>query len=1338
MTQNGKDPGEELLSLSEEIIQQCQVLFLRLRNLSEELNEQDYLYYTTQFEHIQELFDRFSQELRAAGFPSGDALQKAKEKLSQCYDQFFKLRTGFFNQYASHEADRERTQEEPEDLPEDAPEESQEEISEEPAEEEIDGSIPDDENGEKKKKTKRKVRKPRIYSPEEQARQQSQQEAAAFLGIPIQPGQPVTEADLRNAQLQLDEERRRQEASAAEEVRLEKERLQAYNRQMEESVKFEHLESSHIDMSREGIGHKSSAQSSPENVPQQSVPDNNQDAKKIVTAAAASAAVVSATATTARKAERDRGYQEWLEQRGRSALPDADRSASPSPAGAAASEKAPRRYKLSRITTNLGAVSYVAFSAAAQKAAQEVSKDNDTVSAMLTASYYVPTAVGMTRAIVQKPTRSLEKSVKRITSAELGEYSSSTIRRHKELKAQIAAVQKQLSGLSPASGAPADKLTLRRRKQLQEQLTSLRSQLRPLEKEAAQCRRIQQFRHEKELEKQLLEQLKVKGKVPRGAKPIHELSQNILRDENRKLAKKYGELSQLPGKTIHTRIQRLTSEGKAVKLQIRQLESKGSALSSAERQLLKKLKAKSKATGEEIAKLTSLSHARSDLAFKESHLRRIMKISNRRHLYKLNGMRLMRSFAMRPLYSGQDSNTEGLAHFVQFAADPTTRQLTKRAVTLPFRATGKVVRLVAPKFSYRVDTFKQAAAKKIHHVVTTPERVIRSAVKGAAAAINNAVPNGIKTALATPYQYLHRKYDDVLTGVLNIKKWFADTRLGRGLTRLRMFRRNASVLLRAAGAFLKKAAVYAIGIYAAVVLLIACAGGILGVISGAASSMILAPDTTATGKINLAPYCRILSAETSRFNSEISALRAKYQDEEVYESLTVNYSGPANNIKEILSMMAVRLQQNIDIGTNPEVETYLTSVFRDSHTYTVYEHEYTCAGCKEKLVQETIIDPATGAATIQPKIEKYCPGHIDVTVTVTVLDFDEIFSADTYHYAGDGWEGWTEANRTWCMTIYEMDWNELYEGFSLGLSGGSASGYASANEVLIWNYLLDLVGNPYGVAGLMGNLWAESNLSSINLQDGYESVSGFTDESYTQAVDAGSYTNFTSDRYGYGLAQWTDPSRKANLLTFARNRGTSIGDLDMQLDFLARELNGGSVMAALQGAASVKEASDTVLTRFENPADQSDSVKQTRAERGQYYYDLFGGRRAEELTEMQKKVVEIAMNSADYGIAANAGYCQAWAAYVYAKAGLPIDNSSCARVSGERYGVSDDWSTIPAGAAVYGYSSSQYGHVGIYVGYGLVYHNIGGVAVDTLEDWVRYYNGFCWGWEAGSDLTQYD
>lgn len=165
----------------------------------------------------------------------------------------------------------------------------------------------------------------------------------------------------------------------------------------------------------------------------------------------------------------------------------------------------------------------------------------------------------------------------------------------------------------------------------------------------------------------------------------------------------------------------------------------------------------------------------------------------------------------------------------------------------------------------------------------------------------------------------------------------------------------------------------------------------------------------------------------------------------------------------------------------------------------------------------------------------------------------------------------------------------------------------SNNEQKIWNYLIAKGMNAYGVAGLMGNLYAESALEPKNLQNTYEKSLGYTDSSYTTAVDNGSYKNFVKDSAGYGLAQWTYWSRKENMLNFARAAGKSIGDLEMQLDFLYKELSESysGVLSTLKSATSVKAASDVVLTKFECPADQSSSAKTKRANYGQTYYDKY-------------------------------------------------------------------------------------------------------------------------------------
>ena len=162
-------------------------------------------------------------------------------------------------------------------------------------------------------------------------------------------------------------------------------------------------------------------------------------------------------------------------------------------------------------------------------------------------------------------------------------------------------------------------------------------------------------------------------------------------------------------------------------------------------------------------------------------------------------------------------------------------------------------------------------------------------------------------------------------------------------------------------------------------------------------------------------------------------------------------------------------------------------------------------------------------------------------------------------------------------------------------------------EVEIHDYLKKKGLPEYGIAGLMGNLFAESGLNPRNLQNSYENTLGMNDNAYVAAVDNGTYTNFVRDKAGFGLAQWTFWTRKQGLLDFAKASGKSIGDLYMQLDYLWQELTQSypGVLAVLKTASSVFEASNAVLLDFERPANQSQQAQEKRAAYGQRYYDQF-------------------------------------------------------------------------------------------------------------------------------------
>lgn len=162
------------------------------------------------------------------------------------------------------------------------------------------------------------------------------------------------------------------------------------------------------------------------------------------------------------------------------------------------------------------------------------------------------------------------------------------------------------------------------------------------------------------------------------------------------------------------------------------------------------------------------------------------------------------------------------------------------------------------------------------------------------------------------------------------------------------------------------------------------------------------------------------------------------------------------------------------------------------------------------------------------------------------------------------------------------------------------------NQSLIWDRLRSWCNNQNAVAGIMANIQAESAYKANNLQNTYNVKLGYTDEQYTQAVDNGEYTadQFTNDKAGYGLCQWTYWSRKRALYTFLTDRGFSIGSLEGQLSFLEYELKNSypSILKAILDAKTPEEAATIILKQYEKPADQSPAACERRGKMAREIY----------------------------------------------------------------------------------------------------------------------------------------
>lgn len=156
----------------------------------------------------------------------------------------------------------------------------------------------------------------------------------------------------------------------------------------------------------------------------------------------------------------------------------------------------------------------------------------------------------------------------------------------------------------------------------------------------------------------------------------------------------------------------------------------------------------------------------------------------------------------------------------------------------------------------------------------------------------------------------------------------------------------------------------------------------------------------------------------------------------------------------------------------------------------------------------------------------------------------------------------------------------------------------SDNNEYIWAVLYNTIANEDGVAGLMGNLQAESGLVSYRLQGDF--TPDYTKSiSYTDRVNSGeiSRNEFIHDAKGYGLAQWTYYTRKEALYDAWQASGyDSIGDVRLQVAFLLNELQTSypSVYNTLVNTTDILTASNDVLFNFENPQQQGPDVQLVR------------------------------------------------------------------------------------------------------------------------------------------------
>ena len=107
-----------------------------------------------------------------------------------------------------------------------------------------------------------------------------------------------------------------------------------------------------------------------------------------------------------------------------------------------------------------------------------------------------------------------------------------------------------------------------------------------------------------------------------------------------------------------------------------------------------------------------------------------------------------------------------------------------------------------------------------------------------------------------------------------------------------------------------------------------------------------------------------------------------------------------------------------------------------------------------------------------------------------------------------------------------------------------------------------------------------------------------------------------------------------------------------------------------------------------------------------------------------------------------AGWCAAWVSRVYAAAGLGSYSGNADDMYAW-YCHSSNLNDLKVGMIVavsshpHTYAGRIYGHVGIYVGNGIIMHNIGAISSQSVDSWISYYGATVtprWGWLGNLNL----
>lgn len=146
-----------------------------------------------------------------------------------------------------------------------------------------------------------------------------------------------------------------------------------------------------------------------------------------------------------------------------------------------------------------------------------------------------------------------------------------------------------------------------------------------------------------------------------------------------------------------------------------------------------------------------------------------------------------------------------------------------------------------------------------------------------------------------------------------------------------------------------------------------------------------------------------------------------------------------------------------------------------------------------------------------------------------------------------------------------------------------------------------------GALGIIGNWDCESNCEPCRVQGDFSSFRSVS-KAYVNALNLGQLTkdSFKNDQKGFGLAQWTYYTRKAELYDYWKQTGLAIDSAELQVAFAVKEFKRdfSSDWNLVCSTNDIYSAVKNVCARFENPAVHNNDARFQAASRIKFQIDL--------------------------------------------------------------------------------------------------------------------------------------